>query len=90
MADAAGDDTADLCRDPERLAAFAPYEILDTPREAEYDDLVQLAAQICKVPIAIINLVLADRQWFKAEVGSASARPGSTCRSAATSCSPPA
>jgi two-component sensor histidine kinase len=69
MADAAGDDTADLCRDPERLAAFAPYEILDTPREAEYDDLVRLAAQICKVPIAVINLVLADRQWFKAEVG---------------------
>jgi two-component sensor histidine kinase len=59
----------DACRDPDRLQAFAPYDILDTPREAEYDDLVKLAAQICNTPIAVVNLVLADRQWFKAEVG---------------------
>lgn len=61
--------TMDACRDPDRLRAFAAYDILDTPREADYDDLVKLAAQICKTPIAVINLVLADRQWFKAEVG---------------------
>ena len=62
-------DTAQLCRDPARLAAFAPYAILDTPREAEYDDLVRLAAQACAAPIAVVNFVLAERQWFKAEVG---------------------
>ena len=62
-------DTAVLCRDPARLAAFLPYAILDTPREAEYDDLVQLAAQSCAAPIAVVNFVLAERQWFKAEVG---------------------
>ena len=49
------------------MAAFAPYDILDTPREAEFDDLAQLAAQVCETPIAVINLVLANRQWFKAE-----------------------
>ncbi len=69
MAETDPDDAADICRDPERIAAFAPYGILDTPREAEYDDLAQLAAQVCKAPIAVVNLVLADRQWFKAEVG---------------------
>lgn len=69
MAGAADDSSADACRDPDRLRAFAPYGIVDTPREAEYDDLVKLAAQVCRTPIAAVNLVLADRQWFKAEVG---------------------
>lgn len=69
MAGTADDPSADACRDPDRLRAFAPYGILDTPPEAEYDDLVKLAAQVCRTPIAAVNLVLADRQWFKAEVG---------------------
>ncbi len=54
---------------PARLAALARYDILDTPRESEFDDLVQLTARICEAPIAVINLIDADRQWFKAEVG---------------------
>ncbi|MDB5592701.1 GAF domain-containing protein [Enterovirga sp.] len=53
----------------ERLAALASYGILDTPREAEFDDVVKLASQICRAPIAFINFVSDDRQWFKAELG---------------------
>lgn len=52
-----------------RLAALQELSILDTPREQLYDDVVALAAAICRTPIAIINLVDADRQWGKALVG---------------------
>lgn len=69
MAARAGDPGSPACGDATRLAALAPYDILDTPREAEYDDLVQLAAQCCEAPVAVITFVLDDRQWFKAELG---------------------
>jgi signal transduction histidine kinase len=53
----------------QRLAALRSYGILDTPREDQFDDIVKLAAYICRTPIAVINLIDEGRQWFKAEVG---------------------
>jgi PAS domain S-box-containing protein len=53
----------------DRLAALARYGILDTPPEPAFDDLVRLAADICEAPIAAVNLVAGDRQWFKSELG---------------------
>jgi PAS domain S-box-containing protein len=53
----------------ERLAALDRYAILDTPREAEFDDVARLAADIFDAPIAVVNLIAGERQWFKAEVG---------------------
>jgi PAS domain S-box-containing protein len=53
----------------DRIAALEQYKILDTETEAEFDDLVRLAAQICKAPVSMISLVDKDRQWFKAETG---------------------
>lgn len=53
----------------QRLAALAQYRGVDTPREGGFDDLVTLAAEICGTPIAVINLIETDRQWFKAKVG---------------------
>ncbi|EAQ03769.1 sensor histidine kinase [Pseudooceanicola batsensis HTCC2597] len=44
-------------------------DVLDTEPEAEFDDVVQLASKICGVPISLISLVDAERQWFKASVG---------------------
>ena len=55
--------------DAARLAQLRAYRILDTPREAEYDDLVALASRICETPIALVTLMDRDRQWFKATVG---------------------
>jgi signal transduction histidine kinase/ActR/RegA family two-component response regulator len=56
-------------REAERLAALRKYEILDTAPEPAFDDLVRLASQIMRAPIALVSLVDADRQFFKAEVG---------------------
>ncbi|KFB08367.1 sensor histidine kinase [Nitratireductor basaltis] len=53
----------------ERLKTLYRYEILDTPREEEFDEIVALTAQICEAPISVINIIDAERQWFKAEVG---------------------
>jgi PAS domain S-box-containing protein len=53
----------------ERLAAVDDYEILDTPKEEEFEDIVKLAAQICHVPISLISFVTTGRQWFKASHG---------------------
>ncbi len=52
-----------------RLATLRKYDILDTPREGDFDDIVELASEICGVPISVVNLIDKDRQWFKAEVG---------------------
>ena len=52
-----------------RLDVLHSYGILDSARESEYDDIVSLAARICEVPISAVNLIAADRQWFKAEIG---------------------
>jgi len=52
-----------------RLAALRQYRILDTEPERAFDDLALLASQICETPIALITLIDADRQWFKARTG---------------------
>lgn len=56
-------------REPDRLAALEAYGILDTPREKDFDDIAALAAAICETPIAVVNLIGDQRQFFKAEVG---------------------
>ncbi|WGM30038.1 PAS domain-containing protein [Brevundimonas sp. NIBR11] len=53
----------------DRLAALHAYGVLHTAPEAGFDDLVGLAASICDTPTALISLVDADTQWFKARVG---------------------
>ena len=39
-----------------RLAALRAYDILDTPRESDFDEIVMLASRICETPISVINL----------------------------------
>ncbi len=56
-------------QEEQRLQALARYRILDTPDEAVYDGITRLIAQVCETPIAVINLIDRDRQWFKSEIG---------------------
>jgi signal transduction histidine kinase len=51
------------------VEALRQYQILDTPAEPQYDDLVSLAADMCETPLALINLLDQDRQWFKSRLG---------------------
>jgi diguanylate cyclase (GGDEF)-like protein len=56
-------------REAQRLQALHQYNILDTPAEDFFDDIVLLAALVCHAPIALITLVDDTRQWFKAKIG---------------------
>lgn len=58
-----------LLNEQARIDALHELHILDTISEKHYDDLVALAAYICKTPIALISLVDVDRQWFKSSLG---------------------
>jgi diguanylate cyclase (GGDEF)-like protein len=48
-----------------RLDALRALNILDTSPEERFDRLTRLAKRLFGVPIALISLVDADRQWFK-------------------------
>lgn len=53
----------------QRLAALHSLGIMDTPTEEAFDQLAYLAAHICSMPMALVNFVDYQRQWFKAVVG---------------------
>jgi signal transduction histidine kinase len=53
----------------QRLKTLRYYGILDTPREKDFDEIIELASQICQTPISTITLIDDNRQWFKAEKG---------------------
>jgi PAS domain S-box-containing protein len=52
-----------------RLDALRTLIILDSEPEAIFDRLVRLASEVSGAPIALMTLVDAERQWFKASVG---------------------
>lgn len=65
-ATAAYDDDPHLRDEPGRLAALRRLEVLDTPPEPPFENVVSLVREILRVPIAAVSLIDADRQWFKA------------------------
>ena len=55
--------------EPERLEALRRYRILDTPPDAAFDHIAEVAACLFQVPIAMVSLVDHDRIWFKSHRG---------------------
>jgi serine/threonine-protein kinase len=55
--------------EPERLRKLQSTGLIDSEREAPFENAVKLACLICNAPIALVSLVAEDRQWFKARVG---------------------
>lgn len=53
----------------ERLKALRALKILDTPAEERLDRFTRIAKAMFNVPIALISLVDANRQWFKSKQG---------------------
>ena len=52
-----------------RLAAVDAYQITNTPTETCYDDIAELAAQICECPVGVINIIGDTKEWLKAKYG---------------------
>ncbi|XHX76258.1 MAG: GAF domain-containing protein [Stenomitos frigidus ULC029] len=55
--------------EPARQQVLLECKILDTRPEKAFDDITRLAAYLCQVPIALVSLIDAERQWFKSKVG---------------------
>jgi len=51
------------------VAALRSYCMLDTGREARFDDLTALAISICEAPVSLVTLVDSDRLFFKSAQG---------------------
>ena len=53
----------------QRLVALHALGLLDTPAEERFDRLTRVTAALFDVPIALVSLIDANRQWFKSCVG---------------------
>jgi adenylate cyclase len=55
--------------EPRRLEALRALDILDSAPEVAYDEIAELAAQICGCPVGYISFIDDDRRWLKARYG---------------------
>src|SRR5438477_6692920 len=53
----------------ERLAELNGLNLLDTPREADFDQVTARLTRLFKVPMALVTLIDKNRQWFKSQAG---------------------
>ncbi len=53
----------------QRLAAVRSYNLLDTLPEKDFDNVTTLTANICEVPISLVTLLDADRNYLKSHYG---------------------
>jgi PAS domain S-box-containing protein len=57
-------------QDAARLqSAVLELEILNSPEEAEFDQICQLASLLCEAPMAMIGFRDLDRIWYKSRLG---------------------
>jgi len=53
----------------ERLSAVNRFKKLDAGIKRDLNELINLVAQICNVPVALMSIIDDRMQWFKASVG---------------------
>ncbi|MEC9282061.1 MAG: ATP-binding protein [Bdellovibrionota bacterium] len=53
----------------ERLDELESFEILDSEAQVEFDQLTELAQKLFNMPIVLVSLIDAERQWFKSKQG---------------------
>jgi len=58
--------------EPGRLDALKNYAIVDTLPEIGFDEIAELASQICDCPAALVSFVDASRQWNQSKVWASS------------------
>ena len=58
-----------IIEDAARLRALWQTGLLDTPPELAFDRITKLICRVLGVPVALLSLVDADRQFFKSAVG---------------------
>lgn len=63
------DDLLTLLQDPQRLAALHRLQILDTLPDEAFDRLTRLAARVIGVPISLVTILGADKQYLKSIFG---------------------
>ncbi|HYI43080.1 MAG TPA: hypothetical protein VD768_05610, partial [Sphingomicrobium sp.] len=54
--------------DPERLRAVEATRLVDSPPEADFDRLAQIAARLLGAPAAFVTVIDRDRQYLKSAV----------------------
>ncbi|MDT3401071.1 GAF domain-containing protein [Mucilaginibacter terrae] len=64
-----------MSNETERIDAVNRFKTLDAGINNDLNDLVNLIASICNVPVALVSLIDDDMQWFKAAIGTG----GLTC-----------
>jgi len=52
-----------------RIDALDALDLLDSVPDPDFDAIVALGRRLLNVPICLVTLVAAERQWFKAKVG---------------------
>ncbi len=53
----------------QRLITLRNLDLLDTLPEERFDRITRLARRVFRVPIALVSLIDAERQWFKSRQG---------------------
>ena len=66
---AAACEQAQDARESRRLARLRELMVLGTAPEPLFDNIARLASEVCATPVALVSLVDAERQWFKANIG---------------------
>lgn len=53
----------------ERLESLKSLDIIDSLPEEAYDSITKLASYICQTPIAVVNMIGSENNWFKSKLG---------------------